>query len=117
MRVLGAAGVAADAGGAASRVIAGAPSQVVVADRVEAVERDGGAVQRDDLVRDAAGDASEFYTPRPVVRFIVEAVNPQLGEWSCPVSVDSKRLRDQPFDSPHKMDDAPPDRIELPQPP
>jgi type I restriction enzyme M protein len=31
-------------------------------------------------MRDAAGDAGEFYTPRPVVRFIVEAVNPQLGE-------------------------------------
>lgn len=31
-------------------------------------------------MRDAAGDAGEFYTPRPVVRFIVAAVNPQLGE-------------------------------------
>lgn len=31
-------------------------------------------------MRDAAGDAGEFYTPRPVVRFMVEAVNPRLGE-------------------------------------
>lgn len=31
-------------------------------------------------MRDAAGDSGEFYTPRPVVRFMVEAVNPQLGE-------------------------------------
>lgn len=29
---------------------------------------------------DAAGDAGEFYTPRAVVRFIVEAVNPRIGE-------------------------------------
>jgi type I restriction enzyme M protein len=31
-------------------------------------------------MRDAAGDSGEFYTPRPVVRFIVSVVNPQLGE-------------------------------------
>ncbi|MCC5839874.1 MAG: SAM-dependent DNA methyltransferase [Opitutales bacterium] len=31
-------------------------------------------------MRDAAGDSGEFYTPRPVVRFMVEATNPQLGE-------------------------------------
>jgi type I restriction enzyme M protein len=31
-------------------------------------------------MRDAAGDAGEFYTPRPVVRLMVELVNPQLGE-------------------------------------
>jgi type I restriction enzyme M protein len=31
-------------------------------------------------MRDAAGDSGEFYTPRPVVRFIVEVINPQLGE-------------------------------------
>jgi len=31
-------------------------------------------------MRDAAGDSGEFYTPRPVVRFIVEVMNPQLGE-------------------------------------
>lgn len=31
-------------------------------------------------MRDAAGDAGEFYTPRPVVKFIVTAVNPRLGE-------------------------------------
>lgn len=31
-------------------------------------------------MRDAAGDAGEFYTPRPVVRFVVEAVDPKLGE-------------------------------------
>ncbi len=31
-------------------------------------------------MRDAAGDSGEFYTPRPVVRFMVEAVNPRLDE-------------------------------------
>jgi len=31
-------------------------------------------------MRDAAGDSGEFYTPRPVVRFMVEATSPQLGE-------------------------------------
>jgi type I restriction enzyme M protein len=30
--------------------------------------------------RDAAGDSGEFYTPRPVVRFMVEVTNPRLGE-------------------------------------
>lgn len=31
-------------------------------------------------MRDAAGDSGEFYTPRPVVRLMVELMNPQLGE-------------------------------------
>src|SRR5215472_14698129 len=31
-------------------------------------------------MRDAAGDSGEFYTPRPVVRIMVEVINPQLGE-------------------------------------
>ena len=31
-------------------------------------------------MRDAAGDSGEFYTPRPVVRFMVTAVDPALGE-------------------------------------
>jgi len=31
-------------------------------------------------MRDAAGDSGEFYTPRSVVRLIVWAVNPRLGE-------------------------------------
>jgi len=31
-------------------------------------------------LRDAAGSNGEFYTPRPVVRFIVEMVAPKLGE-------------------------------------
>ena len=31
-------------------------------------------------MRDAAGDSGEFYTPRPVVRFIVRATDPRLGE-------------------------------------
>lgn len=31
-------------------------------------------------MRDAAGDSGEFYTPRPVVRFMVEVINPRLGE-------------------------------------
>jgi type I restriction enzyme M protein len=31
-------------------------------------------------MRDAAGDSGEFYTPRPVVRFMIEAMDPRLGE-------------------------------------
>ena len=31
-------------------------------------------------MRDAAGDSGEFYTPRPVVRFMVDRVDPQVGE-------------------------------------
>ena len=31
-------------------------------------------------MRDAAGDSGEFYTPRPVVRFMVEVIDPKLGE-------------------------------------
>jgi len=31
-------------------------------------------------MRDAAGDSGEFYTPRPIVRFMVQVSNPQLGE-------------------------------------
>lgn len=31
-------------------------------------------------VRDAAGDSGEFYTPRPVIRFVVQQVDPKLGE-------------------------------------
>lgn len=31
-------------------------------------------------MRDAAGDSGEFYTPRPVVRFMVEVTAPLLGE-------------------------------------
>ncbi len=31
-------------------------------------------------MRDAAGDAGEFYTPRPVIRFMVQQVDPRLGE-------------------------------------
>lgn len=31
-------------------------------------------------VRDAAGDSGEFYTPRPIIRFIVQQVDPKLGE-------------------------------------
>lgn len=31
-------------------------------------------------MRDAAGDSGEFYTPRPLVKFIVAVVNPRLGE-------------------------------------
>lgn len=31
-------------------------------------------------MRDAAGDSGEFYTPRPVVRFMVEMADPRLGE-------------------------------------
>lgn len=31
-------------------------------------------------MRDSAGDSGEFYTPRPVVRFMVEMTDPRLGE-------------------------------------
>jgi type I restriction enzyme M protein len=31
-------------------------------------------------MRDAAGDSGEFYTPRPLIKFIVEQVDPQPGE-------------------------------------
>lgn len=31
-------------------------------------------------MRDAAGDSGEFYTPRPVIRFMVQQVDPELGE-------------------------------------
>ena len=31
-------------------------------------------------MRDAAGDSGEFYTPRPVIRFMVQQIAPQLGE-------------------------------------
>src|SRR5260370_22361937 len=31
-------------------------------------------------MRDAAGDSADFYTPRPVVRFMVEVTDPPLGE-------------------------------------
>lgn len=31
-------------------------------------------------VRDAAGDSGEFYTPRPVIRFVAQQVAPKLGE-------------------------------------
>ncbi len=31
-------------------------------------------------MRDAAGDSGEFYTPRPVIRLMVEVMGPRLGE-------------------------------------
>src|SRR2546426_1982946 len=31
-------------------------------------------------MRDVAGDSGEFYTPRPVVKFIVTVIDPRLGE-------------------------------------
>jgi type I restriction enzyme M protein len=31
-------------------------------------------------MRDAAGDSGEIYTPRPVVRFMVQVIDPRLGE-------------------------------------
>lgn len=31
-------------------------------------------------MRDAAGDSGEFYTPRPVVKFIVRVTDPKIGE-------------------------------------
>nr|WP_292183631.1 class I SAM-dependent DNA methyltransferase [Mesorhizobium sp.] len=31
-------------------------------------------------MRDAAGDSGEFYTPRPIVRFMVQVTDPRIGE-------------------------------------
>ena len=31
-------------------------------------------------MRDAAGDSGEFYTPRPVVKFMVAVTDPKMGE-------------------------------------
>ena len=31
-------------------------------------------------MRDAAGDSGEFYTPRPVIQFMVQVLDPRLGE-------------------------------------
>lgn len=31
-------------------------------------------------MRDSAGDSGEFYTPRPVIKFMVQVINPQLRE-------------------------------------
>lgn len=31
-------------------------------------------------MRDAAGDAGEFYTPKPIVQFMVQVVDPKLGD-------------------------------------
>jgi type I restriction enzyme M protein len=31
-------------------------------------------------IRDAAGDSGEFYTPRPVIKFIVAVIDPKIGE-------------------------------------
>jgi type I restriction enzyme M protein len=31
-------------------------------------------------MRGSAGDSGEFYTPRPIIRFIIDRLNPQLGE-------------------------------------
>ena len=31
-------------------------------------------------MRDAAGDSGEFYTPRPAIRFMVQMIDPRLGE-------------------------------------
>ena len=31
-------------------------------------------------MRDASGDAGEFYTPRPVVKFMVDMIDPKIGE-------------------------------------
>jgi type I restriction enzyme M protein len=31
-------------------------------------------------MRDAAGDSGEFYTPRPVIQFIVSVIDPKIGE-------------------------------------
>jgi type I restriction enzyme M protein len=31
-------------------------------------------------MRDTAGDSGEFYTPRPVIRFMVQVIDPQIGE-------------------------------------
>ena len=42
-------------------------------------------------MRDAAGDSGEFYTPRPVVRFMVQAVDPGLVVPRNTVAITSRR--------------------------
>ena len=54
---------------------------VVLGGVVELLEAaGGGAGELLKEMRDSAGDSGEFYTPRAVVRFMVEVTNPQLGE-------------------------------------
>ena len=43
-------------------------------------------------MRDAAGDSGEFYTPRPVIRFMVQQVDPKLGEIVLDPAVRHRRL-------------------------
>ncbi len=59
-------------------------------------------------MRDAAGDSGEFYTPRPVIRLMVEQVDPRLGEtvldppsaqadsWSRPTSTSAPKRAPRP---------------------
>ena len=43
-------------------------------------------------MRDAAGDSGEFYTPRAVVRFMVEVIDPRLGEVGARPGLRHRRL-------------------------
>ena len=43
-------------------------------------------------MRDAAGDSGEFYTPRPVIRFMVQQVDPRLGEMVLDPAVRHRRI-------------------------
>lgn len=55
-------------------------------------------------MRDAAGDAGEFYTPRPVVRFMVEVTDPRLGETVLDPACGTGGFLTQAFD--HLMEQA-----------
>ena len=46
----------------------------------------------------SAGNAGEFYTPRAVTQFIVEQVNPRLGETICDPAVGSAGFLCESFD-------------------
>ncbi|HWD40538.1 MAG TPA: N-6 DNA methylase [Fimbriimonas sp.] len=52
-------------------------------------------------MRDDAGDSGEFYTPRPVVRCMVQAVNPQLGETVLDPAFDTGGFLVEAFQYPH----------------
>lgn len=40
-------------------------------------------------MRDSAGDSGEFYTPRPIIKFMTQVINPQLGETILDPSADT----------------------------
>ncbi len=51
-------------------------------------------------MRDAAGDSGEFYTPRPLIRFIVQQVDPKLDEVVLDLVVSGEAFRPNPSNQP-----------------